>query len=74
LNIKRFRSKELTSWPKNDANIILVTEILLMFAFLSMNAADGLLQVAYANGAAEAKISVNSRFLQSCNFQPLYTN
>lgn len=42
--IKRFKARELTSWPKNDANIILVVEILLMFAFLSMNATDYLLQ------------------------------
>ena len=42
--IKRFRSKELSGWPKSDANIILVVEVLLMFAFLSMNAADHLLQ------------------------------
>lgn len=54
LRIKRFHSKEMTSWPKNDANIILITEVLLMFAFLSMNAADGLLQIAHANGISEA--------------------
>jgi len=42
--IKRFKARELTSWPKNDANIILVVEVLLMFAFLSMNATDYLLQ------------------------------
>jgi heterodisulfide reductase subunit C len=44
-NIKRFKSIEMTSWPKNDANIILVVEVLLMFAFLSMNATDYLLQL-----------------------------
>jgi len=42
--IKRFKARELTSWPKNDANIILIVEVLLMFAFLSMNATDYLLQ------------------------------
>lgn len=40
LKIKRFFGKEMTAWPKSDANIILVVEILLMFAFLLMNAAD----------------------------------
>ncbi len=40
LPIARFRSPEMKGWPKNDANIILVVEVLLMFAFLSMNAAD----------------------------------
>lgn len=39
-NIKRFHSKEMTKWPKSDANIILVVEVLLMTAFLTMNAAD----------------------------------
>jgi len=42
--IKRFDGVEMTSWPKNDANIILYTEIALMTAFLLMNAADQLLQ------------------------------
>jgi heterodisulfide reductase subunit C len=42
--IRRFHAKEMTTWPKSDANIILVVEVLLMFAFLSMNATDYLLQ------------------------------
>ncbi|MCB0402419.1 MAG: 4Fe-4S dicluster domain-containing protein [Flavobacteriales bacterium] len=44
LRIKRFFGKEMTSWPKTDANLILITEILLMSAFLLMNAADTQLQ------------------------------
>lgn len=40
LKIKRFRQKEMTSWPRTDANLILVIEILLMSAFLIMNACD----------------------------------
>ena len=40
LRLKRFWSKEMTSWPRNDANLILVFEVLLMTAFLFMNAAD----------------------------------
>jgi len=44
LNIRRFRMRELVGWPQRDAMIILVTEILLMSAFLFMNAADALLQ------------------------------
>lgn len=44
LNIQRFRMPELTSWPRNDANIILIVEVLLMSAFLIMNAADQQLQ------------------------------
>jgi heterodisulfide reductase subunit C len=44
IKIKRFHSKEMVSWPKSDANIILVVEILLMSAFLIMNATDSILQ------------------------------
>jgi hypothetical protein len=44
LYIKRFRMNELNGWPKSDANIILGVEILLMSAFLLMNAADNILQ------------------------------
>ena len=43
IRIKRFWNKEMTSWPRTDANLILIFEILLMSAFLIMNAADGLL-------------------------------
>ena len=42
IGLARFKSKEMGGWPSLDANIILVTEILLMFAFLSMNAADSI--------------------------------
>lgn len=49
LKIKRFFGPEMTAWPKNDANIILVVEVLLMLAFLFMNAADYRLQELGAN-------------------------
>ncbi len=44
IKLKRFVMKELDGWPRTDANLILVTEILLMGAFLTMNAADWSLQ------------------------------
>lgn len=44
LRIKRFSGTEMTSWPRSDANIILIVEVLLMTAFLFMNAADQKLQ------------------------------
>jgi ferredoxin len=44
LKVKRLNMYELTRWPKLDANIILCTEIILMAAFLTMNAADQVLQ------------------------------
>lgn len=40
VKIHRLNQKELNQWPKTDANLILITEILLMAAFLFMNAAD----------------------------------
>jgi len=44
LHLKRFSGKEMTAWPKSDANYILIIEILLMSAFLIMNASDFKLQ------------------------------
>lgn len=44
LQIRRFRMSELASWPRTDANLILITEVLLMSAFLIMNGADHELQ------------------------------
>ena len=44
LKVKRFHLSEMAKWPKLDANIILVTEIVLMLAILTMNATDQILQ------------------------------
>lgn len=54
LHIMRFNFREMTLWPKTDANVILIVEILLMLAFLSMNAADSILQNRGAQHYAEA--------------------
>jgi heterodisulfide reductase subunit C len=40
INIKRFLSSEMKGWPKNDGNIILYFEVVLMCLFLIMNATD----------------------------------
>lgn len=45
LHVKRLHARELTSWPILDANLILIIEIALMVAILTMNAADQVLQV-----------------------------
>jgi heterodisulfide reductase subunit C len=42
--LKRFWSREMTTWPRSDANIILITEILLMTAFLLLDTSDTLIQ------------------------------
>ncbi len=42
--LKRFWAREMKGWPKNDGNIILYFEMVLMILFLVMNAADQSLQ------------------------------
>lgn len=44
IRLKRFISKDLDGWPRSDANIILIFEIILMTLFLTMNATDLVLQ------------------------------
>jgi ferredoxin len=44
IKLWRFVHRDLNGWPRSDANYILVTEIILMTLFLTMNAADTLLQ------------------------------
>jgi heterodisulfide reductase subunit C len=46
IKLKRFISKDLNGWPRSDANYILITEIILMTLFLTMNGADRALQIA----------------------------
>lgn len=43
--IKRFWAREMKEWPRQDANVILYIEAVLMVLFLVMNAADQRLQV-----------------------------
>lgn len=45
LKLKRFMKHELDGWPRTDANLILITEIILMSLFLTMNSADRALQL-----------------------------
>lgn len=52
--IKRFWNREMKGWPKNDADIILYFEMVLMLLFLTMNAADYKLQLLGASGYVEA--------------------
>ncbi len=42
--VRRLNMRELLGWPREDANIILITEIILMSLFLIMNSADLALQ------------------------------
>ena len=44
IKLQRFIKPEMKGWPKNDANLILYIELVLMSLFLTMNAADFQLQ------------------------------
>ena len=46
IQLKRFMSKEMKGWPKNDGNLILYFEIVLMSLFIVMNATDHTFQEA----------------------------
>ncbi len=48
LKLKRFISHDLDGWPRSDANYILITEIILMTLFLTMNSADRALQLQHS--------------------------
>lgn len=64
LKLKRFSGVEMKSWPRSDANYILITEILLMTAFLTMNAADAKLQAMGSGHYTLAGAFPVSQFLQ----------
>lgn len=63
MKVKRFQSTEMKGWAKLDGNLILVFEILLMVALLSMNATDTLI----AKNSGETQ-----QFFFSGMFIPLY--
>lgn len=60
LKVERFQSAEMTKWPTLDANLILLTEIVLMTAILTMNASDQLLQ-----GRDEHYVATGNLFFSS---------
>jgi heterodisulfide reductase subunit C len=67
IKLKRFISKDLDGWPRSDANYILITEIILMTLFLTLNASDTLLikkELGYPDTASFG-------FVISVHIQPL---
>lgn len=44
LKVERFQKAEIKGWARLDANLILIFEIVLMLAILTMNATDSILQ------------------------------
>ena len=68
IRLKRFMSKDLNGWPRSDANLILITEIILMSLFLLMNASDTLLQKRFYPGFQEHP---TGNFIVSGLLQPM---
>lgn len=71
IKLKRFISKDLNGWPRSDANYILITEIVLMSLFLTMNATDTILQ-----GRADTHYAEHptGNFVFSSLLHPLFTS
>ncbi len=67
INIKRLVNKDLNGWPKTDANFILITEIVLMSLFLTMNATDQVLQT-----RGDAHYMNTGSFVISSQLMPLF--
>ena len=72
IKVKRFWMYEMKGWPRLDGNLILLTEIVLMIAILSMNAADQVLQTqGNAHYPATGQIFFSSFLLPAFeNFSP----
>ena len=69
IKLKRFISKDLNGWPRSDANYILITEIILMTLFLTMNSADRALQLQHSEHYHET-----GNFIFSGVIAPLFHN
>lgn len=65
--VERFTKPEMKGWPTLDANLILVIEIILMMAILTMNATDQIL----ANRGDEHYLALGTLFFSSL-IQPLF--
>jgi ferredoxin len=71
IKIKRFISKDLNGWPRSDANYILITEIILMLLFLTMNATDQVLQ---SKGYGHYAEHITGDFIISGMLMPAYSS
>lgn len=69
IKLKRFISKDLNGWPRSDANYILITEIILMSLFLTMNASDLALQE-----RGNSHYPVTGQFYFSGLVMPIFSN
>lgn len=73
LKIRRFWMYEMTQWPRLDANIILITEIVLMVAILTMNATDQILQNVHPHYTATSSLLFSSALIPLFDSLPLST-
>lgn len=71
VKVSRLWSKDLKGWPRADANYILIMELILMTLFLTMNAADTLLQ---QRNVAEYSHVRTGNFALSSLLHPLFYN
>ncbi|MCH7397429.1 4Fe-4S dicluster domain-containing protein [Belliella sp. DSM 107340] len=69
MRVDRLTKSELKGWPAMDANLILIIEIVLMFAILTMNATDQIL----ATRGVEGYTLLNGLFFSDL-IQPLFIN
>jgi ferredoxin len=72
LRVARFqpeRHREMTRWPRTDATLILITEIVLMLAFLTWNASDTVLRL---RGTEHYDVAGLRPFLVSQFLMPLF--
>jgi heterodisulfide reductase subunit C len=67
MKVERFNKPELKGWAELDANLILVIEIILMFAILTMNATDQILA-----GRGDAHYLALGPLFFSSFLQPLF--
>ncbi len=69
IRLRRFISRDLNGWPRSDANYILITEIVLMSLFITMNAADRALQL-----QGSEHYHATGRFIVSGGISSLFAN
>ena len=67
INVPRFKKPEMKGWPAMDGNLILVVEVVLMIAILSMNATDLVLQ-----DRGDDHYPITGDFLISGFMKPMY--
>ncbi|WP_212003127.1 (Fe-S)-binding protein [Chitinophaga sp. HK235] len=68
LKLRRFMAKDLDGWPRSDANYILITEIVLMLLFLTMNTSDQQMQL-----RGSAHYVTTGPFLITGSLAPLFS-